>query len=633
MELKLILILVRRWAWLLIVGAVLGGAGAYIIGQQQEPIYVASTIIMVTQAPRSSVAEVQVLNDRDLTETYIELLVTRPVIAETSERLGFSVNASQISARRVGSTGLLEVIVRDTDPVRAAGVANEVVEVLIARNEALQTSLFASTEESLRVQIAQVEEQMSALQTTVSEASEETVEFRQEQLTNDLAMLEEEIYSLQSEISTLEVEIEALPPRASLGEPAPTLTPGEQSQLSALRTTVAQKRFQLGLAQNRYSALLTQLENEGNSANPQGRANQQQSTLALYQQIYSNLLSSYEAVRLARLQNTAHVVQVEAAVPPQWPMQSGPVNNILLGVAMGLIVMGAIAFLVEYLDDTLKTPADVSRAMNLPVMGRILAFPERDNKRHGQLPFVLEEPQSLQAEAFRDLHTNLEFAGTERSLKTILFTSAIPNEGKSTTVLNLAVTMMQAQRKVAVLDCDLRRPSLHRQIGSTNSIGVGDYLEGEMEPEEIVLSWPLGSAILSVITSGSLPRYPTELLRSDRMSDLLDHLKGAADVVLIDSPCLVVADPAVLASKVDGVVLILQPGQMNAESAQAIVEQLERVGAHIVGVVLTRVAEKKSRYHDIRDNYQYVQAREQQANPRRSRGIRAAVQKILSTVL
>ncbi len=548
MELKLILILARRWAWLLIIGLLLGGIGAFFISQRQQPIYVASTKIMVTQAPRSSVAEVQVLNDRDLTDTYIELLVTRPVLAETSQRLGFNVSPSQISAHRVGSTGLLEVVVRDIFPVRAADVANEVVEVLIARNETLQASLFASTEESLQAQIAQVEEQMSALQTTVTEASEETLEVRQEQLSEELVTLEETIYTLQSEISSLEVEIETLMPRASLGAPAPLLSTDEQSQLSALRTDLAQRQFRLTLAQDQYSSLTTQLANDGSAGDSQARLNQPQTTLALYQQIYSNLLSSYEAVRLARLQNSAHVVQVEAAVPPQRPIQSGPVSNVLLGAAVGLIVMGGIAFLIEYLDDTLKTPIDVRRSLGLPVIGRILAFSVPKKKATmGKLPFVAEEPRSVQAEAFRAMHTNLEFAGTERPLKTILFTSALPGEGKSTVVMNLAMTMVQAQQKVAVIDCDLRRPSLHLQIGSTNSTGVGEYLEGQKQVKDIILSWPLGRAELAVVTSGPIPRYPTESLRSDRMTDLLNMIRERADFVLIDSPPLVVADAAVLA--------------------------------------------------------------------------------------
>ncbi|HZD11144.1 MAG TPA: polysaccharide biosynthesis tyrosine autokinase [Candidatus Binatia bacterium] len=632
MELKMILLLARRWAWLLALGVILGSAGAYLVSRQQQPVYVASTKIMVTQAPRSSAADVQLLNDRDLTETYIELLVTRPVIAETSERLGFGVSASQISARRVGSTGLLEVVVRDTSAERAAAIANEVVQVLIARNESLQSNLFASTEESLQAQIAQVEEQMSALQTSLSQASEQTLEFRQQELTDEMATLDEQIYALQSEISRLEVQIETLTPRASLGEAPPPLSPEQQSQLSALRTDAAQKRFQLGLAQDRYATLAAQLAGGDSFGEAQSGSNQPQTTLALYQQIYSNLLSSYEAVRLARLQNTAHVVQVEAAIPPQRPVQTGPLSMVLLGATVGLIVMGGIAFLVEYLDDTLKTPGDITRSLGLPVIGRILAFPRRKKKTPGEPPFITENSRSVQAEAFRALHTNLEFAGTERRLKTILFTSTLPEEGKSTVVMNLALTMVHAHQKVAIVDADLRRPSLHYQTGTTNHTGVGDFLEGHMVAEEVVLSWPRGRPGLSIVTSGKLPRYPTESLRSQRMDDLLGYLRDIADFVLIDSPPLVVADAAVLASKADGVVLVMQPGRTNSETAHAVIEQLNRVGAHIIGVVLTRVAEKKSQYRDVRDMYHYKPRDVEPVAAGRTGGVWAMVQKFLASL-
>ena len=600
MELKLILILARRWAWLLILGLLLGGAGAYFVSQRQQPIYVASTKILVTQAPRSSVAEVQVLNERDLTQTYIELLVTRPVIEETSERLGFNVHSSQISARRIGSTGLLEVTVRDALPGRAADIANEVVEVLISRNEAIQTSLFASTEESLQAQIAQVEEQMSVLQNVVTEESEESREFRLEQLRAELTTVEDTIYTLQSEISQIEVQIEVMMPPATVGSPAPTLSTREQDLLSALRTEVAQKRFQLGLAQDQYRTLAARLADGGETAT---RSSQPQATLALYQQIYSNLLSSYEAVRLARLQNTAHVVQVEAAVSSSRPIQSDPVRNILLGAALGLIVMGGIAFLIEYLDDTLKTPLDIQRVLGLPVIGRILAFSNAKKKQESSLPFVYEHRRSVQAEAFRALHTNLEFAGTERPLKTILFTSILPGEGKSTVVMNLATAMANAQQQIVVLDCDLRRPSLHLQLGSQNRLGMGEYLSGQKEVEDVARYWPRGDGGLTVVTSGAIPRYPTESLRSDRINEMLDYMKDRADFVLIDSPPMVVADAAVLASRVDGVILVMQPGRANAETANTVVEQLNRLNARIVGVVLTRVADKKSPYRDLRDSY------------------------------
>ena len=632
MELKLIWMLVKRWYWLLGLGALLGAAGAYVFSINQAPTYQASTKIMVRQAPRSGVSDVRVQTASELADTYMELLLTRPVIEETSRRLGYNVRANQISARRVGSSGLLEVVVRDTVPWRAADIANEVVEVLIAKNEELQAGLFSSTEESLQAQIAQVEEQLEAVQAEVSVDSEETLESRREQLEAELAGLEEQIYALQSEISTLEVEIETLMPSASIDGAAPTLSPTEQRRLSDLRTQVAQKRFQLNLAQQQYSALAAQLNSDGVTASRSGQSGQQESALNLYQQIYSNLLSSYEAVRLARLQSTAHVIQVEAAVaPPRMPNAASP-DKILLGAAIGLLLAGGIAFLVEYFDDTLKTPVDVTRVTGLPVIGRILAFSHPKNKEPGQRPFVAENPRAAQTEAFRTLLTNLEFAGTERPLKSVLFTSIIPEEGKSTTVMNLARIALQAGLKTAVVDCDLRQPSVHSQLGVKNAIGIVDYLEGRADAEEVVISrsQPMGAGEFFVVTSGPLPRYPTELLRSERMNEILEHLRDIADLVLIDSPPMIAADAAVLASNVDGVVLVMQPGRSNAETALAVVEQLNRVGAHIVGVVLNRVKEKGSQYLDVRDLYHYDPEGVVRTGGRRLRGVRVAVQKILS---
>ncbi|MBD3328111.1 polysaccharide biosynthesis tyrosine autokinase, partial [Candidatus Peregrinibacteria bacterium] len=585
MELRLLLTLLRRWAWLLILGVALGAGGGFLASQYQEPVYQATTRVMILQPQKSNVTADVVPSDQELMRTYVTLLTTEPVLQEAGDRLGFPVRAGQVSAAQDAGTRLLEVTVRANDPERAALVANTLVEVLIGYNETLQTSRFASSEESLQTQIAQVEQQIEQLQANAAENTEESTESRAARL----AELEDRIFQLQGEIVGLELEIEALTPGpAGANQPAPTLTPEQRATLQEKKTALAQLQFRLNQVQGEYFALKG---NNGEGGEREGLS-PAGNDLALYRQIYTSLLTNYEAVRLARLQSTPNVVQVEAATPPQEPVQPRPVQNTLLGAAVGLIIMGAIAFVIEYLDDTLKTPEDVHALLQLPVIGYVADTIEATGEGP---PYVAQHPRSPVAEAFRSLRTNLGFVTMERPLGSILVTSPGPGEGKTTMAANLAVVLAQNNQRVIVVDCDLRRPRLHHLFRVPNHTGLGDLFRTRLSLETVIKATSIDN--LSVITSGSLPPNPAELLATQKMSQLLAALQKHADVVLLDSPPFMVSDAAVLASKVDHVLFLVQPGKTHADAAMAMLEQLRRAEANVIGVALNRIPNNRSDYY------------------------------------
>ncbi len=198
---------------------------------------------------------------------------------------------------------------------------------------------------------------------------------------------------------------------------------------------------------------------------------------------------------------------------------------------------------------------------------------------------TLREPSSAAAEAYRTLRTNILFSSLDRPLHTLLVTSTAPNEGKSTTLANLAVTMAQAEQRVLVVDCDLRRPSLHSIFGLPNERGLTSALleqgEGPLPIQETSVPG------LQLLPSGPLPPRPADLLGSRRMGVLIERLRAAADIVLFDTPPVVaVTDAAVLAPRVDGVLLVLQAGHTRRDRARQARQVLEKVKANIVGVVL-----------------------------------------------
>ncbi len=207
------------------------------------------------------------------------------------------------------------------------------------------------------------------------------------------------------------------------------------------------------------------------------------------------------------------------------------------------------------------------------------------------------EPRSLAAEAYRTLRTNIQFSSIDREVRSLLVTSAGPNEGKSTVVANLGVTMAEGGKRVVVVDADLRRPGLHRIFNLDEAAGLTTMvLDQSLEP-------PLqGTHVpgLRLLASGPLPPNPAELLASERLVRTLARLLELADLVILDSPPIgPVSDAAILASRVDGTLLVVDSGHTRLETARQAKEQLERVGARLLGVVLNNVKPDRAaaQYH------------------------------------
>lgn len=202
---------------------------------------------------------------------------------------------------------------------------------------------------------------------------------------------------------------------------------------------------------------------------------------------------------------------------------------------------------------------------------------------------TVSEPRSPISEAYRTLRTNLDFASLDQALKTLVVTSAGVGEGKSTTLANLAIVSAQAGRKVILVDADLRRPTLHQVFGLDNETGLTTVM---MDDEALALP-PLqstGLENLNVLTSGVLPPNPADLLGSRRMEEVIAALAKQADQVFFDTPPVVaVTDAAVLATKVDGVLLVISAGKTRREQARIAVQRLEQINARLVGTVLTNV--------------------------------------------
>jgi capsular exopolysaccharide synthesis family protein len=309
-----------------------------------------------------------------------------------------------------------------------------------------------------------------------------------------------------------------------------------------------------------------------------------QARLVTLRQTYVTLLG----ISTGSAANFLTVVEpARAASDPASPRL--PINT-AIGALMGLLVAVGLALLIDHMDDTVKTPEIAGEVTGLPTLGTIVRMRlATGREKFYSLPTLLY-PRSRGAEAFRTLRTNLDFAHVDEPVKTILVSSAGQSEGKTTVSANLAIALGQSGRSTILVDADLRVPELHDYFQLTNDQGLTSLLRDETLPVSAVAR-ETEEPRLRVVTSGPVPPNPAELLGSQRMRGVIERLKKAADVVVFDSPPLsAVTDAAILATAVDGTLLIVDAHRTRRDVARGGADALKRVGARTLGVVLNRVS-------------------------------------------
>ncbi len=284
---------------------------------------------------------------------------------------------------------------------------------------------------------------------------------------------------------------------------------------------------------------------------------------------------------------------------PTSPVRPDPVAAGIAAAVFGLTLGIALAFLFEYLDESLKTKEDIQRATGLkvPVVATIPAIPEWRDRTKTEV-VSLSAPRSSAAEAYRSLRTTVQFAGLENPVNVIAITSPTAGEGKTTALANLAVVVAGAGRKVVMLDCDLRRPRIHSFFGMSNDIGFTSWIIGEVPLMSAVREVP-GIRRLSLMASGPIPPNPSELLSSKRFTELVRTLQADGALVLIDTPPLLpVTDAAVIARSIDLAFMVTMAGKGTRKHLRQAMEILDQVDAPLGGIVLNGAEVDRRTYYE-----------------------------------
>ena len=534
-----------------------------------------------------------------------------------------------------GSSKVLKISYKDTIPQRAKDFVNALIDEYMKQNSKMQTRDATKTLEFINSQLAIISgelknseqqiEHFKTQQKTVNVSSNvERISKSMSDLENKVAILNMQISMLRNvqnsvkrnrnldtltlagtgiKVATITKAIQDLQDamlkrRVMLKEftPAHPKVQELSTKIANLKTIIKKSIANtLKSLQQKRNLLVAQMKKYQKSIKKLPKVQQNYLSLerkfTFNEKFYTYLLEkkTEAQIKKAATSNTNRII--DAAILPMGSIAPNRKKIMLMGFAIGLILGMVLAFIRAFLDDTIKEKSDVMKGTNVPIVASIPKFFHTSNRDSDLI--VASQPNSYVSESFRVLRTNLQFVAKKENAKVIAITSTVANEGKTTVAANLGTALQMMNKKVVVLNFDLRKPALHKIFEVSNKKGLSDYLAGKVSLEEIIKGTKRDN--LDIITSGTVPPNPSELIASGKTDELIDRLKQIYDYVILDTPPVgIVTDARLLLSKSDIILYIIKADYSKKEFLETVNMLKQEEDVRNIGIVLNNLKNKRN---------------------------------------
>lgn len=664
LDIKHYIYIIQRRFWYFVVIFVVVFLLSLIHSFRQVPVYqAATTLIIEPDFPQIvNIDEFsQVKSSKEYYETQFNIIRSRNVLQKTLEILEPDVSAefkdsdnpvnafrSRISVEPVKDTRLVKIIISHTNPELAASQANGLADAYIQHNledrQKSSKSAFVWLAEQVKIMESNVEESERKLLKYKENEDIVSLDKRQSLLEERMSKTNEEYlreFNKRVELETMLHEIQGLQSDREMSESLPQIL--DDPFIQQLKQEYSKTELELAKVSMKYKdkhpqviALKSQLENinqrlqaeirkiakrieiewriaktKENTINSNLSAFKRESmhlaNLAIEYGVLSREAESnrklYE-VLLHRMRETDisgnitynNIRMIDQAQVPKSPVSPNRKRDAMLGLLLGLGLGIGVCFLLDYFDDTIWKEDDVTRYLNQPLMGMVPQVVDF----HGEDSTIIER-------AYREIRTVLNVYKKDHALKTLLLTSALKEEGKSTSVLSLGKSFAQLNLKVLLIDADLFKPTLSKQLGVVDHAGIYDYYFKGKPVDEIIVSTEYDK--LFVVPSGLIAPNPSEILSSEKLQNLITQVKNEFDLVLIDSPPVTAAlEIAAMGTVVDGIALVVRANKTSIAVIKRVLNNIKVMHGNMVGVILTW-ARQLNRYQDY---YYYSYGKKEQ---------------------
>jgi capsular exopolysaccharide synthesis family protein len=575
---------------------------------RMTPVYRAMVSIIIEKAAPKVVSIEEVYQpggaEKEYYQTQYKILSSRTLAKKVVDELNLSQDPefrtskdpvgavlAKLSVEPVRESQMVNLSFESQDAIKSAKVANTFGRLYIQQD--LETKKTAS-----QYAVGWLEEQLTEMKKKLEAAEVNLNKYIQDNKIVSIPTLQEEtqglLETLKKEQARIETDIHEASQRYKEKHPKMIALNSELASVKEKIKAETDRQLQLNEKMIQYNVLKREVESN--------------------RQLYESLLKRAKETSVSEELQTSRIRIVDPAEVPKSPVRPKKMQNFILSCILGVMLGFGIAFFLEYIDSTVKTAEDIELYVKLPFLGYVPSA-QKEARSNKDMDLICHQNPGVRiAEAFRSIRTSVIFSSPEdRPLKTVLVTSTIPQEGKSSISVNLATVFAQKNEQAIIVEADMRKHRLAATFGLDNKEGLSSFLAGTAGLEQIIKKTAVPN--LSLIPAGPVPPNPAELLTSTKTKLLLEELNKKFDRIIIDSPpVLTVADTSILANVADGVIQVIRAGFVNLEAVLRTKQRLTEAKARIIGVILNNVEIKKEDsyyyYH-----YYYAEDKKKNASP------------------